>query len=155
MRNHVPYYYTNYKTAYIKPLGISWTCIQDIIKGEAELRLSDNYHKFTERKIAIPYPCINKEYVFTDMPMTLYQFINAMRAYYSRLKFDRWVQLKINDIVSSLKFTMVDLFNDAVTRFDTHKAKDLYDGISVDYCAYHLDSSIRYAPNSCLSVVFA
>lgn len=149
VHNDIPYYYTSSKTSNVKPLGISWTGIQNIIKGEAELQLSDDYHQSTGRKIAVPYPCINREYVFTDMPMPLYRFINAMRAYYDKLKFDRWIQLKINDFVSSIKFTIADLFNDAITSFDQHKVFDLCDGISIDYCSYHLDSKVRYAPNSC------
>lgn len=149
VHNNVPYYYTSSKIENVKPLGISWEAMQNIIKGEDELRLSDSYHQFTNRKIAIPYPCINKEYVFTDMPMPLYRFINAMRAYYGKLKFDRWVQLKINDFVSSIRFTIADLFNDAITSFDQHKVADLCGGISIDYCAYRLDSKVRYVPNSC------
>lgn len=150
VHNDEPYYYISSKIENVKLLGISWEAMKNIIKGEAELQLSDNYHQFTERKIAIPYHCINKEYVLADMSMPLYQFINAMRAYYNRLKFDKWVQPKINDFVSSLKFTMTDLFNDAVMDFDPHKVADLYDGISVDYCAYPINGPVRYVPNSCL-----
>ena len=149
MHNDVPYYYTNSKTENVKPLGISWTCMQDVIKGDYGSRISNTYQKSTGRKIAIPYLCIGKEYVFTDMPMSVHRFINAMRAYYNRLKFDYLIRLKINDFLSSLRFAMIDLFDDAITNSDQHKMLDLYDGISVDYCAYDLNSSVRWAPNSC------
>lgn len=149
VHNDVPYYYINSKMENVKPLGDKWITYKSMIKSDIGQLSFNVSHRFTANKIAVPYPYMNKEYVFTGMPTPLYRFINAMRAYYNRLKHDCWIQPKINDIVSSIKFAITDLFNGTITSFDQHKVADLCDGISIDYCAYRLDSKVRYAPNSC------
>lgn len=149
VHSEIPYCFTTSKVADIMPLCDRWADMQDMIKSDIGPQTYDNYYKFTGKKIAIPYPAIDKEYVFTDMYLPFSRCVNAMQSYYNKLKYTDGIQVKISEIVSAIQSATVDVFSGAITRIDLDKVNDLYNGISIDYCAYNIDCMTRYAPSSC------
>ena len=145
VHNEVPYYYTHSKTEDTILLGDKWVDIQDIIKNNIPVWLYDNF-QFTGSKIAIPYPHINKEYVFTDNRKMSCRFKNAMQSYYNKLKCPDNIQTRIDFIVKEVQAALVDMAAVGIPA----KVADLYDGITVDYCTYRINDLIHYVPNSCL-----
>lgn len=149
VHSEIPYCFTTSKVTDIMPLCDRWSDMQNIIKNDIEPLIYDNYHKFTGKKIAIPYPAIDKEYVFTDMHLPFSRCVNAMQSYYNKLKYKDEIQIKISEIVSSIQSAIVDVLSYIIIPVDTQKIYDLYNSISIDYCAYHIDLMKRYAPSSC------
>lgn len=145
VHSEVPYYYTHSKTEDTIPLGCRWVDIQDIIKNNVPVWLYDNF-QFAGSKIAIPYPHINKEYVFTDTRKMLCRFKNAMQSYYNKLKCHDNIQTRIDVIVKEVQTALVGM---ATSEMPT-KVADLYDSITVDYCTYRINGLTHYVPNSCL-----
>lgn len=149
VHSEIPYCFTTSKVTDIMQLCDRWSDMQNMIKNDIGPRIYDNYHKFTGKKIAIPYPAIDKEYVFTDMHLPFSRCVNAMQSYYNKLKYNDDIQSKISEIVSSIQSAIVDVLSYIIIPVDTQKIYDLYNSISIDYCAYRIDCMKRYAPSSC------
>lgn len=149
IHSDIPYYYTYSKVEGTRPLGGRWEYIQDMIKNNVRPWLYDKYQQTTGSQIAIPFQSMNAEYVFTDSCMPLCRFINAMQSYYNKLQYPDEIQTTIDGIVKSIQHTISDLFISTMAHYDAHKVTDLYKGISIDYCAYRINDSIHYIPNSC------
>ena len=148
IRNETPYCLDRFDCTKIVPLGDVWQDIQDMIKDTVAPRLY-NYQKCKTKSIIIPYPGINKEYEFVNSYIQFCESVNAMQSYYNRFKYTDDVQAKILEIISAIRSAMEDVFSGMLKYYSTDKVDKLYNTVSVDYCAYRIDGTFRYAPDAC------